>query len=152
MDAKRSSRKSTRHSAKRTAGIKTKTIRQKRFIPATPTDIYDALLDAKTHTEFTGAPATCERWVGGQFTAWDGYITGTNLKLENSRRIIQEWKTTEWPQGYGPSTIEFTFRPKGKGTEISMIQTNVPAEQAASYQKGWIEHYWKPMKKFFALH
>jgi uncharacterized protein YndB with AHSA1/START domain len=36
----------------------TKTIRQTELIPAEPIDVYEALMDAKTHTEFTGPKAT----------------------------------------------------------------------------------------------
>ena len=91
-------------------GLKTRTIKQKEFIPVTPVEIYDALLNEQKHSAFTGAKATCDRRVGGKFTAWDGYILGKNLRLENGRRIVQEWKTTEWPEGYPPSLIEFTFK------------------------------------------
>ena len=97
------------------SSMKTKTIKQKQFISAKPVEIYDALLNEQKHSAFTGAKATCDRRVGGKFTAWDGYITGKNVKLENGRRIIQEWKTSEWPQGYPPSLIEFTFKPKAGG-------------------------------------
>ncbi len=128
---------------------KTKTIRQKEFIPVTPVEIYDAFLNEEKHTEFTGAKATCDRRVGGKFTAWDGYISGKNIRLENGRRIVQEWKTTEWPNGYGPSLIEFTFTPKAGGTEIRLTQKNVPAAQAESYKRGWADYYWTPLKKYF---
>ena len=131
------------------ATVKTKTIKQKEFIPAKPVEIYDAFLNEEKHTEFTGAKATCDRRVGGRFTAWDGYISGTNVKLENGRRIIQEWRTTEWPKGYKPSILEFTFKPKGEGTEVRMVQTNVPATQAENYRKGWEDYYWTPLKKYF---
>jgi activator of HSP90 ATPase len=131
------------------ATVKTKTIKQKEFISARPVEIYDAFLNEEKHTEFTGAKATCDRRVGGRFTAWDGYISGTNVKLENGRRIIQEWRTTEWPKGYKPSTLEFTFKQKGEGTEVRMVQTNVPATQAESYKKGWEDYYWTPLKKYF---
>ncbi|MBI1804162.1 MAG: SRPBCC domain-containing protein [Ignavibacteriae bacterium] len=127
----------------------TKTIKQKEFIPAPPGEIYDALLNAQTHSAFTGAKATCERYVGGKFSAWNGYITGKNVKLENARRIVQEWKTSEWPNGFGPSLIEFTFQPKGNGTEVYLTQSNVPATQAKFYKKGWSEFYWKPLRKYF---
>ena len=129
--------------------LKTKTIRLKEFIPAPPDDIYDAFLNEQKHSAFTGARATCDRRVGGRFTAWDGYISGTNVKLENGRRIVQEWKTSEWPKGCKPSLIEFQFKPKGEGTEVVLTQTNVPAMQAAGYEKGWSEHYWRPLKKYF---
>ena len=127
----------------------TKTIKVKEFIPAPPAEIYDALLDEHTHQKFTGAKATCERFVGGKFSAWNGYITGKNVKLESAQRIVQEWQTTEWPEGYGPSLLEVTFQPKGSGTEIHLTQSNVPATQAKFYKKGWAEFYWKPLRKYF---
>jgi activator of HSP90 ATPase len=130
--------------------LKTRTIKQKEFIPAAPVEIYDAFLNEQKHTAFTGAKATCERRVGGKFTAWDGYISGKNMKLENGKRIIQEWKTTEWPVGYPPSIIEFTFKPRKDGTEINMRQINVPSLQANSYRQGWIDYYWTPLKKYFS--
>ena len=129
--------------------VQTKTIKQKVLIPARPVEIYDAFLNEQKHSAFTGAKATCDRRVGGKFTAWDGYISGTNVKLENGRHIIQEWKTTEWPKGYKPSMLEFTFIPKKNGTEVTMVQTNVPAIQAENYKKGWFDYYWTPLKKYF---
>jgi len=127
----------------------TTTIRQTQYIPAPPGELYDAYLNPKTHSSFTGAETVCERFVGGKFSAWNGYITGKNVRLENGRRIIQEWQTTEWPAGYAPSVLEIIFRPKGKGTEIQMIQKNVPVSQARYYERGWMDFYWDPLKKFF---
>src|ERR1051325_4390378 len=66
--------------------LKTTTIRQKEFIPAKPVEIYDAFLNEQRHTAFTGARATCDRRVGGKFTAWDGYISGRNLKTTTIRQ------------------------------------------------------------------
>ena len=129
---------------------KTKIIKQTAFIPAAPDEVYDAFLDEQKHSAFTGAAARCERWVGGKFTAWGGYISGKNLRLENGRRIIQEWKTTEWPKGYKPSQIEFTFKPKKEGTEIHIVHKHVPAQQAESYEQGWADYYWTPLKKYFS--
>jgi len=129
--------------------VKMATIKQKEFIRAKPVEIYDAFLNDQKHTAFTGAKATCDRRVGGKFTAWDGYISGKNVKLENGRRIIQEWKTSEWPQGYPPSIIEFTFKQRGEGTEVKMVQSHVPATQASSYKQGWRDYYWAPLKKYF---
>lgn len=139
--------KSARASSKQPA--RTKTIRQKEFIPADPSDIYNAFLDAHKQTEITGAAATCERRVGGKFSAWDGYISGTNLRLENGRRIIQRWKTSEWPKGYKSSTLELAFRPKGRGTVVELVQTNVPAAQVDNYKRGWVDYYWTPLKRYF---
>ena len=141
--------KAGRAAETKVAILRTTTIRQKEFISAAPVEIYDAFLNEQKHTAFTGARATCDRRVGGKFTAWDGYISGKNIKLENGRRIVQEWKTTEWPTGCRPSLLEFTFKPKGAGTVVTMIQKDVPSVQAGNYRKGWMDCYWMPLKKYF---
>ncbi len=128
---------------------KTKTIEQTEFIPARPEEVYDAFINAKKHASFTGSKATSEARVGGEFTAWDGYIFGKHLKLEKGKRIVQEWKTTEWPSGYPPSIVEFSFKDKKGRTELTMVHSKVPAEQAESYRQGWIDFYWEPMKEYF---
>jgi len=129
--------------------MKLTTIKQTVFIDATPEEIYDALIDAKKHADVTGSKATSQQRVGGKFTAWDGYISGKHLFLERGKKVVQEWKTTEWPEGYPPSKLEFTLREKRGGTELALLQTNVPAEQAASYEQGWKDFYWDPMKEYF---
>jgi len=125
------------------------TIRQKIVVQASPDDVYEAFIDAKKHSAFTGSKATCDPNVGGKFTAWDGYISGKNLELEKGKRIVQEWMTTEWPPDYPPSRLELTFKKIKEGTEILMVHSNVPAEQADGYKQGWTDFYWKPLKEYF---
>ena len=82
------------------------------------------------------------QWVKQTF-AW------RDIELEKGKKIVQEWKTTEWPKGYPPSIVELTLKPKGTKTELTMIHSKVPAEQAKSYEDGWKEFYWEPLKKYF---
>jgi len=125
------------------------TIRQKILIPASPEEVYEAFMDAKKHSVFTGSKATCDPKVGGKFTAWDDYISGKNLELEKGKKIVQEWITTEWSEGYPPSKLELTFKKAEGSTEISMVHSGVPAKQAADIKKGWIDFYWEPLKAYF---
>jgi uncharacterized protein YndB with AHSA1/START domain len=128
---------------------KTTTIIQKVVIPASPEEVYDAFMDARKHSEFTGAKATCDPTVSGKFTAWDGYISGRNLELQKGKRIVQEWITVEWPKGYPPSTLELTFRKVKDGTEVRMVHSEVPEEQADEYRQGWVDNYWDLLKEYF---
>ena len=123
-------------------------IKQVVFIPAKPVQVFEAFIDEKKHSDFTGAKATCDPKVGGEFTAWDGYIFGKNMVLEKGKKLVQEWMTTEWPD-YPPSIVEFSFKEKGDGTELTMIHSKVPLEQSESYRQGWIDFYWEPLKKYF---
>jgi activator of HSP90 ATPase len=128
----------------------TSTIRQKVWIPgASPENVYRALLSSKEHSTITGTKASVSSRKGAKFTAWDGYISGRNLALTKGKKIVQEWQTTEWPEGYAPSRLEITLAAKKGGTELGLVQTEVPKSQAAEYRQGWIDCYWEPMKKYF---
>lgn len=129
--------------------MKVTIIRQTKFIPAKPAEVYDAFMNAKIHTAFTGSRATCNPKIGGKFTAWNRYITGKNLKLKKGKLIVQQWKTTEWPKGYSPSILKFSFKPKKGGTQVTMVQSNVPVSQAGNYRQGWVEAYWNPLRQYF---
>jgi activator of HSP90 ATPase len=129
----------------------TKTIKQSEFFPSVkPIEIYEAFLDGEKHTKMTGGKATADDRVGGKFTAWDGYISGTNVDLDKGKRILQEWQTAEWPEGAAPSLLEWTFVEKEGGTEVTMVHSRVPAAQAESYRQGWTDYYWTPMKQYFS--
>ncbi len=129
--------------------LKTGTITQKVTIPASPEAVYDAFMDPKKHAAFTGAEATGKPEVGAEFTTWDGYSFGKNLELEKGKHIVQEWSTTEWPEGYPPSRLELTFAKVKEGTEVTMVQSDVPAEQVEEYRQGWYDNYWDLLQEYF---
>lgn len=74
---------------------------------------------------------------------------GEESRIREGKKIVQEWITTEWPKGYPPSRFELTFKKVKDGTEISMVHSDVPAEQADDIEQGWIDFYWKPLKDYF---
>lgn len=129
--------------------LNTKTIKEKVLIQAKPEEVYNVFLNARKHSEFTGLKATCNPKVGGKFTAWNGYIFGKTIRLEKGKKIAQHWQTTEWLEGYPWSTVEFSFKKKGDGTELTLVYSKVPKEQADSYREGWKDYYWKPLQKYF---
>jgi activator of HSP90 ATPase len=54
--------------------MKKETLRQKVTLRAKPIEVYEAFVDAKKHSAFTGSKAMGEGKVGSKFTAWDGYL------------------------------------------------------------------------------
>jgi len=129
---------------------KVKTINQKIIVPASPKEVYDAYVDPKKHSEFTGAKATGKAVTGGKFTAWDGYIYGKFLEIEDGKRVVQEWTDADFPEGTGPSKVELCFSKVPEGTELVMIQSGVPEELADETADGWTEWYWNPLKEYFS--
>ncbi len=124
-------------------------ITQKTLIPATPDEVYETYIDAEKQSEFTGSKATSNPKVGGEFTAWDGYITGKYVELEPGRRIVQEWTSSDFPEGTPPSRFEIILKETKSGTELTMIHSGVPEELAEDIGQGWKDYYWEPMKKYF---
>ena len=127
----------------------TTTIEQKYHFNAKPVEVYDAYVNPVKHAEFTGAGATGKAEAGAEYTAWDGYITGKHVELILARKIVDEWKTSGWPEGYPPSRLELSLAVDGDGTELTMMHSEVPEEQAAAYRQGWVDYYWEPMRKYF---
>jgi activator of HSP90 ATPase len=133
--------------------LEVKTINQKVVIRnVSPKQVYDAYVDPKKHGEFTESKATGKPVVGGKFSSWDGYIFGKFLVLEDGKRVVQEWTTTDWEEGYLASKLELTFSEVPEGTEICMVHSNVPSAQAYEIEEGWTEFYWNPLKEYFKKH
>jgi activator of HSP90 ATPase len=119
-------------------------------LPVKPDKLYHAWLDSKKHAEFTGDAADIDPKVGGKFTAWDGYIIGKNLELEPPRRILQSWRTTEFPEGAPDSMLEILIEPDGDGSKLTLIHTEIPEGQSEDYKQGWKDYYFAPMKAYFS--
>lgn len=121
------------------------------FIPGVSAErVYRAWLDSREHGNFTGGEAVIEPVVGGRFTAWDGYIQGTTIDLDPGRRIVQAWRTTEFPPGSPDSRLEVVFEEAGDGTRVTLLHTEIPDGQGEDYRRGWDEHYFQPMRVYFA--
>lgn len=126
------------------------TITVSEIIPAKPDKVYNAWLSSSEHTAFTGSEALIDAKADGNFSAWDGYITGKTLELEPFRRIVQSWRTTEFPEGSEDSRLEILLEETGGGTKITLNHSDIPDGQGGEYRSGWIDYYFEPMKRYFS--
>jgi uncharacterized protein YndB with AHSA1/START domain len=130
----------------------TKDIRHKVTLPATPAQVYAALMDEKRHARFTGAPAAIGRRAGTAFTCYGSYITGITVELVPAKRIVQVWRSRNWPKGTY-SLVTFKFFPLAGGkTRLDFSQVGVPANDYAEKNRGWRTHYWQPLKRYLENH
>lgn len=112
--------------------------------------IYEAWLDSEGHSAFTGARAVIDPQVGGKHSAWDGYIEGETLELEPYRRILQSWRTTEFPADSESSSLEIILEQVDEGTRVTLVHTQIPEGQGSQYRDGWEEHYFSLMREHFS--
>lgn len=128
----------------------TESIRVSGLIPATPKQIYDAWLDAQAHSKFSGGKATVEPYIGGKYTAFDQAIRGETIELDPGKRIVQSWKTPDFPKGVPASRVEVTFGArKGIGTEITFVHTGIPEGLGQRAAESWLDKYVTPMRRYF---
>lgn len=123
-----------------------KDIRQTVTFNAKPGVIFAALMDAKKHAAFTGAPAKIGAKPGQAFSCYGGYISGINLEVVTNKSIVQAWRGKDWPKG-AYSIASFTLASaKGGKTKLSFVHTGVPDSKAKGITAGWKSHYWEPLK------
>jgi activator of HSP90 ATPase len=116
---------------------------------ATPSEVYNAWLNSDGHSAMTGSSANVDGKVGGKFTAWDGYIFGSTLELKPDQRIIQAWRTSEFPDDAPDSHLEIVFEKTKGGTKVTLTHADMPEDQVESYRQGWEDFYFKPMREYY---
>jgi activator of HSP90 ATPase len=124
-----------------------KNINQTVTFKTTPHNVYEALMDSKKHAAFSGGVAKISRAVGGEISAYAGYISGKNIELIPDNKIVQDWRAVDWPEGHF-SRVTFEFTPVPEGTRLDFTHTGIPEGEEASFEQGWIDNYWEPMKAF----
>jgi activator of HSP90 ATPase len=118
-------------------------------LPVSARDLCKAWLNSAEHSGFTGAKAVIKPHIGGSYSAWDGYITGQTLELDTPKRILQSWRTQEFPADSPDSLLEVLFLPEGNDTRLVLNHTQLPDGQKEQYDKGWQDYYFTPMRSYF---
>ena len=127
--------------------LKSITIHQEIDFTASPQRIYEALLDTKQFTAFSGLPAKINREAGGAFSLFGGHIVGRNVELVPNQRIVQAWRTVDWPEGVY-SIVKFELTAQGSGTHLVFDHIGFPEGLHDHLAEGWEAHYWELLKKY----
>jgi len=107
--------------------MKTKAFKQKVHFSAAPWEVYESIMDAKKHSRFTGE----------------------NLELVKDKKIVQKWRASDWCEGVY-SRVSFLFSPAKGGTDMVLIQSEIPADKYSEIKSGWTDYYCKPLKAMLA--
>lgn len=89
--------KEKKEKKKNKEGFKNITLTEKFYCRAR--DLYEILMDENRWRGFTQSTARISRDVGGQFSLFDGSITGVHEELQEGKLIVQKWRSGSWPDG-----------------------------------------------------
>ena len=112
-----------------------------------PQRIYEALLDSKQFSAFSGMPAEIDPKEGGAFSMFGGMIIGRNVELIPNQRIVQAWRPTHWDPGVY-SIVRFELKTHDAQTMLVLDHTGFPEGEFDHLEWGWHNHYGEPLRKF----
>jgi activator of HSP90 ATPase len=125
-------------------------IHQEGVFAVVPARVYEALLDAKQFSAFSGGqPAEIDRVEGGAFSVFGARIKGRNVELVPNTRIVQAWRSEAWAHG-DYSVVRFQMTAEGAGTRLVLDHGGFPKSDAADLAAGWKAHYWELLARYFA--
>ena len=127
-------------------------IEQTEHFSAAPQRVYDALTSGKLHAAFTGAEARITPKKGGEFHAWAGQFSGKFLELTPGEKIVQTWRSKDFPAGYPDSHLEISLVPESGGTRLELKHTKVPYKKLEEYHGDWSTLYWTRLRAWLATH
>jgi len=123
-------------------------IQQEVIFKASPERVYDALLDSRQFSEFSGGAATeISRDPGGTLSCFGGMITGRNVELIPSQRIVQAWRAGHWPEG-AYSIVKIELKAHDSDTKLILHHVGFPEGSGEHLESGWHKMYWEPLKKY----
>lgn len=122
-----------------------KTIRQTYVIAATPSRVFKALTDPEEISAWSGAEAKMDATPGGVFSIWEGSIYGTNLEVEQDRKLVQTWREDSWD---ADSRVTFTLIAAGNGTRVDLLHEDIPDAEHDAIAEGWDIYYLGVIKSY----
>lgn len=141
---------------KKKEGFKTITMTEKFSCRAK--DLFEILMDEKRWKGFTQSNARISKEVGGEFSIFDGSVTGTNVELQEGKLIVQKWRFGSWPDGV-QSMVRITFEEPGSGvTVVKLTHTDVPEEDrygnatvVENTERGWRDFIFHRIRAVFGF-
>lgn len=116
------------------------------LLNATPGEVYLALTNPLTIQLWSGSPAVMREEPGSAFSLWDDSITGTNVRFEPGKMIVQHWDFGDQTE---PSEVIIKLHEHMKGTSVELRHSNIPDEAYDDIIEGWNESYFGALEEFY---
>lgn len=116
------------------------------IVPASPEEIYKALTTDITIRLWTGDAVEIDPQEGGEFSMWDGAISGKFIQLEPFNKIVQQWYFGEQED---PSIVTIKLHEDKRGTSVELRHVNIPDEAFEDIIEGWNDTYMASLIEFY---
>lgn len=115
---------------------------------ASPSHVYEALLNDKMVSAFTQSAASIRAEVGSTFSIFNGNVTGEIVSLTPNKKIVMKWRFQNWQPNYY-SEVVIVLSPNSDGCLLTLHHSGVPYDDLERTKEGWSRHYWSQMRAVF---
>lgn len=123
-----------------------KSIYKKYTILAPVSEVWKALVNSEYIEAWGAGKAHMDDTEGYEFSLWDGSVHGTNIKVVEYKKLVQEWYGGDWEK---PSMVQFLlFEGKDGSTKIQLVQDDVPDHEVKDIDEGWDKYYLGAIKQY----
>ncbi|XP_062167510.1 uncharacterized protein LOC133873772 [Alnus glutinosa] len=120
--------------------------------------MYEILMDENRWKGFTQSNARISKEVGGEFSIFDGSVTGTNVELQDGKLIVQKWRFGNWVDGIH-STVRLALdEPEPGLTVVKLTHTDIPEEDrygnstvVENTERGWRDLIFNKIRAVFGF-
>ncbi|MED6182359.1 hypothetical protein PIB30_027727 [Stylosanthes scabra] len=121
-------------------------------------DLYEILLDENRWKGFTQSNAKISKEVGGEFSIFDGSVTGINVELQEAKLIVQKWRFGSWPDGVHSLVKLVLEEPEPGVTVVKLTHNDVPEEDrygnatvVENTERGWRDLIFQRIRAVFGF-
>lgn len=118
-------------------------------IAADPEEVFAALTNPFQIELWSGYPADMKAEAGYVFSLWEGDISGVNVEVVPSRRLVQEWFFGEQEER---SIVRIDLKKKENKTWVELVQSHIPEEVYDEITEGWKEYYLGAIKGMLEMY
>lgn len=121
----------------------------KLLIAAEPAEVFAALTVPFQIELWSGYPADMKPEAGYEFSLWEGDITGVNIEIVPSRRLVQEWFFGEQPE---QSIVRIELKKDVNKTFVELTHTHIPDDVYEEITEGWRDYYLGAIKEMLEMY
>eukprot|EP00878_Enallax_costatus_P000854 GHUV01000980.1.p1 GENE.GHUV01000980.1~~GHUV01000980.1.p1 ORF type:complete len:343 (+),score=79.37 GHUV01000980.1:185-1213(+) len=123
---------------------------------ARATDIYECFVVPGRVMAFTQSPAVVQPQIGGNFSWFNGSISGSFEEMQPGEKLVMSWRFNSWEEGC-MSKVELTFsEPEPGNTVVHLKHTGLPEADKFGHgdvqqqvEQGWQGQIFSRIKAVF---
>ena len=130
------------------SGLPVQVLKQSIDFAGPPGELFECFADVRRVSVYAGSDTKLSFAVGGEFSLFDGNITGKIVDIQPRQKLAMTWRFSAWPAGHY-SMVTLSFAPSAYGTTVGLVQESIPVTEIDATRDGWNRFYWERISACF---